>query len=89
MAIILLGRTPCSICGAALVDMEGIVTFPHFIADEMHPLSPHSDGGMHRACFATWKQADAFREIFARFVAERTPHRPRKMTAEGDIVADD
>ncbi len=57
MAIVIRGKTMCSLCDAILSDTDDIVMFPHFISVQTHPLWRFSDSAMHRSCFAGWPQA--------------------------------
>ena len=60
MALFDPGFTTCSICGEVLVEGDDRVGTTHFIADTEHPLFPHSDALMHRACFLKWEHRTAF-----------------------------
>jgi hypothetical protein len=86
MAIILRGKTLCSICGQTLLDGEAIVASPHFIHDEHHPLRKFSDSGMHRTCFIGWSKATAFRAAYHELWPKLVPNHPRSMMEDGTIV---
>lgn len=51
MAIIILGKTKCHFCGAVLDNGQEVSSFPHFINNELDPLSVFDDGAFHRQCF--------------------------------------
>jgi hypothetical protein len=50
MAILLVGKTTCSICGNVIIAGEPTVGFPHFILNERDPLFALSDSSCHSAC---------------------------------------
>ena len=56
MALIILGKTECSICGIVIEDRKEIVSTTHFITDQNDPLGRFSDSAMHKSCFISWKQ---------------------------------
>jgi len=85
MAIVILGKTGCSLCGTILSGTDEIVMFPHFIGDEAHPLWRFSDSAMHRSCFAGWSHAEEFRSAYNEIWLTKPDH-AREMTADGSIV---
>jgi hypothetical protein len=60
VALILLGKTECSICGVILNDGDDLVATTHFIADQNDPLWRFSDSAMHRSCFLGWEHRQSF-----------------------------
>lgn len=86
MAIVVGGKTKCSVCGHIIAGSDDIVMFPHFIWDEAHPLWRFSDSAMHRRCFADWDQAERFQSIYNETWPEIMPNHPRKMQSDGTIV---
>ena len=54
MALILRGRSSCSLCSKRLLDGEPVTALPA-IADQAHPLLDYFDSGFHRACFESWQ----------------------------------
>jgi hypothetical protein len=89
MAIVIRGKTMCSLCDAILSDTDDIVMFPHFISVQTHPLWRFSDSAMHRSCFAGWPQAESFRAAFNEMWSKQMPRHPREMTADGSIIERD
>lgn len=86
MAIVIRGKTDCSICDC-LIDADGdMVAFPHFIQDPAHPLWHFSDSAMHRACFQNWPSADEFRREFALRWPDLVPDHPRTILPDGSII---
>lgn len=69
MALILFGKTECSLCGNVIMDDDDIVANSHFIADRNDPLWRFSDSTMHRSCFLAWDQREAFVTKFNQLVA--------------------
>jgi|SRR5262249_14994726 len=60
MALIIFGKSRCSLCGTVLAAGEDLVATTHFIADETDPLWRYSDSGMHRRCFLAWEHRPNF-----------------------------
>ena len=60
MALILPGKSECSVCGVVLNEGDDIAATTHFIADPNDPLWRFSDSGVHRSCFLGWDQRQAF-----------------------------
>jgi len=60
VALILRGKTECSICGSVIKDEDEIVAATHFIRDPDDPLWRFSDSAMHKACFLEWHQRGEF-----------------------------
>jgi hypothetical protein len=85
MAIILLGKTTCSLCNQLLRGDEDILGFPHFIHDPLHPLWRFSDSGMHKECFLSWENAEAFRNLYNELWPKLVPQHPRRMRDDGEI----
>jgi hypothetical protein len=86
MAIVMRGKTRCSICGDVITDGHDIVSTPHFLWDEAHPLWRFSDSGMHQRCFAGWEHAAEFRDTFNELWPKLMPSNPREMLPDGSIV---
>ena len=64
MAILILGKTECSICGGTLNEGDDIVATTHFIHDQDHHLWRFSDSGIHRDCFLTWEHRAEFVTLY-------------------------
>ena len=86
MAIVIRGKTGCSICDEIFAADDDIVSTPHFIWNEGHLLWRFSDSGMHRSCFLTWEHAHAFRSEYNANCPKIMPSHPREMLADGSIV---
>ena len=50
MALIVIGKTPCVLCGQALQRGEDLTGFLHIFLNRKSPLYRFSDAGVHRAC---------------------------------------
>ena len=70
MALIILGRSPCPLCGRSLEKTDEIVATSHFIGDPADPLWRFADAGMHRACFVEWPRRSEFIARFNAVAAE-------------------
>ena len=51
MAILLRGKTVCTLCGKPIVENQEAVGFPPFVSNELDPLQIFSDGAFHASCF--------------------------------------
>ena len=86
MAVVVRGKTVCSLCRVVFSGSDQIVMFPHFIWDRADPLWRFSDSAMHCQCFAEWSQAEDFRSKFNTAWPKIMPNHPREMLADGSIV---
>ena len=86
MALVIRGKTTCSICGQVQRDGADLVATTHFIRDDAHPLWRYSDSAMHRACFLNWPQANAFRAAFNETCSKADAKHFREMLEDGTIV---
>jgi hypothetical protein len=64
MALILLGKTTCAICGAILKEGDDIFATSAGPIEPNDPLWQYQDAGMHRDCFRKWPLRDSFRQKF-------------------------
>jgi len=87
MAIIIEGITRCTLCDTVLDANKPYVGFPHFIHDMQHELWRFSDSGMHKECFQNWPHAQEFRVLFDELWPILAPRHPRKILADGSILA--
>ena len=60
MAIVLRGKTKCTICDCVITDVDKIVATSHFISNPNDPLWRFSDSAMHTSCFIDWNQRAEF-----------------------------
>jgi hypothetical protein len=60
MALILLGKSSCLLCGRLLLEGEPLTALPA-IADTTHPLYHYFDAGFHQTCFDQWDGREAVR----------------------------
>jgi hypothetical protein len=51
MAIVLIGKTECVLCGGVLRDGDEVVSFSPFVSNELDPLWKFSDAAFHATCF--------------------------------------
>ena len=71
MAIVIRGKSKCSICQKIIEENDAIVSFANFVPNELDPLWLFNDAGFHETCFQSHplaKQAKAryaeYREVF-------------------------
>lgn len=86
MAVVVRGKTGCSLYQNVFGAEDDIVSTPHFIWDEGHPLWRFSDSGMHRSCFLSWEHSDDFRAEYNVTWPKIMPRHPREMLADGSII---
>src|SRR5215813_11649681 len=88
MAIVLRGKTKCSICDTVISDVDQIVATSHFISDRNDPLWRFSDSAMHRSCFANWPMRAEFVAKYNHIVGQVTTCNGRyhRMESDGTIV---
>ncbi len=72
MAIWILGKSTCALCGEILAKAEDVVATSPFIADRSHPLFRYSDASMHQRCFLTWSSRHDFVRLFNEAHRNRT-----------------
>ena len=58
MALILLGKSSCPLCGRLLLEGEPWTALPA-IADTAHPLYSYFDAGLHQTCFDQWDSRES------------------------------
>jgi len=51
MAIIIRGKTKCHFCGTVIEEGQKVSSFPHFVSNELDPLSVFDNGAFHLDCF--------------------------------------
>jgi hypothetical protein len=61
MALILLGKSLCPLCGRLLLEGEAMTALPA-LADTAHPLYDYFDAGFHQTCFEQWDSREATQE---------------------------
>lgn len=51
MAILILGKSVCSLCSRGITESDPVVSFGPFVANQLDPLWRFSDGVFHDQCF--------------------------------------
>jgi hypothetical protein len=87
MAVIVLGKTTCGICGKPLLKGEAITNFSPFVMNEADPLHFFSDRAFHERCFAGAPRAAEVRERFNELRARTAPG-ARKCAVCGQEIRD-
>jgi hypothetical protein len=64
VAIIICGQTKCSLCGFVIEDGQRASSFPHFIQNELDPLSIFNDGAFHLDCFRRHPLAEKAEKLY-------------------------
>ena len=64
MALLIYGRSACSLCGQVMKQEDPTCLFPPFVMNELDPCFEFSDGAFHDACVRKHKYgADALRRV--------------------------
>ena len=84
MALILLGKTECRLCGALLEAGEELVSTSGSTVSKTDPLAPYQDAAMHRKCFLKWPQRESFVQKFNEYY-EKNYRGIRFMREDGSI----
>ena len=80
MALIVLGKTQCPLCGNPIVEGQPVVA-SHFVgAYGEHDLSWFYDAGIHQDCFRTWS-------LRAEFIRQHNLYAPFKLDSDGSPLA--
>ena len=66
MAILLRGKSRCSLCGKIMTRRDEIVAFTAFLRP-VHRLHRFSDAAFHRPCFEGCPERRAVEEVYGRF----------------------
>ena len=85
MAVIILGKTLCSLCGKPILAGEDTVGFPAFLPPT-HELASFSDGVFHETCFHSDPRAQRVVDIYARYRAI-WDSRPKHLQSLAEIEA--
>lgn len=64
MALVLLGKTECPLCGAVLETGDELVATSGAGVSEGGPLAPYQDAAMHKKCFLNWPLRKIFIQTF-------------------------
>ena len=62
MALVLIGKTPCVICGQPIEKDDRVEAFPPFVWNEADALWPFNDAAVHVACLETHPLRPALKE---------------------------
>jgi hypothetical protein len=84
MALVILEKSECPLCGKVLRQGESLVMTSPFIEERTHPLWRFSDAAMHRACFLAWSERPLFIETFNSYF-DRHLRGMRYMLEDGSI----
>lgn len=63
MALIIPGKTPCSLCEQPISNAEDAIGFPAFLP-KYHHLSRFSDNTFHIQCFQSWSKRQEFEQLY-------------------------
>jgi hypothetical protein len=63
MAIIIFGKSTCSLCKKVLLEKDEIKLWSPFLNAE-HKFWKYSDSGMHMKCFQDWNHKEEFEALY-------------------------
>jgi hypothetical protein len=64
MALLIIDKSVCSLCGLVIKQGEATCSFPPFVMNELDPCFHFSDGAFHEACVRAHKHgADVLRRV--------------------------
>jgi hypothetical protein len=85
MALVILGKTTCAICGKVIERDQATIMFPAFLKTT-HPLYRYSDSVMHSWCFDACPDKPELERIYSTFRAIWNS-RPRDPEAVDEMEA--
>ena len=77
MAILIFGKSKCSICGAVIQDGQEIVSFPPFVGNELDPLYLFHDTAFHEECFRRHPLAETASLLIREMQVKTAPNNRR------------
>jgi hypothetical protein len=83
MALVIHGKTTCSICGNPILPSDEAIGFPAFLGPT-HPLVKFSDAAMHAACFDKAPEKESIQKLFAEYRSV-WEQRPENLTTAKEI----
>jgi hypothetical protein len=84
MALVIRGKTTCSVCGLVLKSSHDVVGFPPVLPPD-HLLWRFSDSAMHRSCYEQWEHHDYF-EAVVRKRSQLWDDRPANLKLTADEI---
>jgi hypothetical protein len=85
MAILILGKTKCPICGAVMQDGQKTVSCPPFVGNELDPLYLFHDAAFHEECFRRHPLAETAGMLLREMQAKTAPRNRRCAVCEQPI----
>lgn len=73
MAIIILGKSPCALCGEILRASDDVVALPAFSYGKADPLWVFNDAGLHNRCLAADPRRSLVEEVVEELHARAGP----------------
>lgn len=80
MALLLVGKSVCQICGQLIKASDEVRMFPAFLKSS-HRMYRYSDAPFHKQCFEASPDRDEVERLFAKF-RDIWDHRPSNLTME-------
>jgi hypothetical protein len=84
MALVLLGKTECPLCGVVLKEGEEYIATSGGVVGKEDPLAPYQDAAMHRNCFLSWPLRESFIRKFNEY-CEQHLRGMRFMREDGSV----
>lgn len=89
MALVIRGETKCQFCGNVLDEAQELISFPHFVANEMDPLWLFCDGAFHAECFYAHPLAQVAQRRYEDIVAHNGPGNRACVVCKNEINTPD
>jgi hypothetical protein len=64
MALLICGKSKCSLCGEVIAPDQETVSTTHFIESKSNRLWRYSDSTMHYRCFQNWEKREEFVSLY-------------------------
>jgi hypothetical protein len=74
MALVIIGRSACNICGELIKSGQNYIGFPPFVSNEKDPLHCFSDAAVHEECLAKHSLASEVRLRREEALKASAPH---------------
>ncbi len=87
MALVMRGKSRCSLCGRVIQHDDALVGFPHFLAPD-HRLGRFSDSAMHEECYETWPHRAEFSELLDQALCDAPGAEDREAQAASERDAE-
>lgn len=89
MAVIILGKSKCPLCCKLMREGQNLISFPHFVANELDPAWVFSDRAFHVECFQSHPLAEKAQTRYEEIMARSGPGNRFCVVCKGAITDPD